>query len=238
MSQFNRTEKLVGSSSFKAIQSSKVSIVGVGGVGSYAAEAIVRAGISNVQIWDGDVVDISNINRQLVALHSTIGEKKVKVLTNRYLDINPSINLESLDINFGATSKQNLVDFNPDFVIDCIDSIKDKIELIDLCTVLNIPIISVMGAGNKFDPGRFKVVDIKKTHTDPLARIIRREASARKWGKLPVISSDEIPVKGTGEPVGSISFVPSVAGLMAAGYVINNIITRKGDSHGTDWSGN
>lgn len=231
-----RTQMILGENSLEKLRNSHVLIVGVGGVGGYSVEALVRSGVGSITICDHDTVSLSNINRQLCALHSTIGEYKVDVLYKRSLDINPNIKIRALKEYYTKDNRDEILDLEYDYIIDAIDSVTSKIDLIKSATSKNIPIISAMGTGNKLDPSKFQICDISKTSVCPLARVMRKELKNRGIYKHKVLFSTEIPRKpeqldeipdGKGNVPGSISFVPSVAGLMIAGYVINEIVGEK-----------
>lgn len=228
--QFSRTELLIGKDGVEKLQKAKVAIFGIGGVGSYTVEALARAGIGHLIIIDYDKYDVTNINRQLGALHSTIGKYKVDVMKERILDINPNATVEAYkpdEIEGGETS---IVDDNMTYVVDAIDTMKNKIELIEKCKEKNIPIITATGAGNKLDPTQFEVADLYKTSVCPVCKILRKELKARNIKKLKVVYSKEIPLKPEtdGEKtLGSVSFVPSVVGLIVAGEVVKDIVKGK-----------
>ncbi len=223
MNFFERTELLLGTEGMNNLKGSSVAIFGVGGVGSFAAEAIARVGIGKITLFDNDVVTYSNMNRQIVALTSTIGKYKTEVMRDRIADINPDaiVNIENV---FYLPENADLYDLTSfSYIIDAVDTISAKIELAVRAERLGIPIISCMGAGNKLDPVKFKIADIYETKVCPLARIMRQHL--RKYGvrHLKVVYSEEEPRKEIFSPVGSISFVPSVAGLLCASEVIKNI---------------
>ena len=234
---FTRTELLIGKAGLDKLKTKRVAIIGVGGVGSFAAEAIARAGVGNIVLVDGDEVSVSNINRQILALHSTLGKPKVEVMEKRIMDINPKINTLVYHRFYDKTSSDDLLTSDIDYVVDAIDTMRSKIHLIYRCKQLNIPVISSMGAGNKMDPTAFKVADLSKTSICPVARIMRREL--RKLGLeegLKVVYSTEPPIKphtyveeemplhGRGSIPGSISFVPSAMGLVIASEVIKDLL--------------
>lgn len=228
LNQFSRTELIISKEGIKVLQNSKVAIFGIGGVGSYALEALARGGIGNFILIDKDEVDETNINRQIIANHKTIGMPKVEVAKDRILDINPSANIETRQEFFTSDSPE-ILDNSIDYIIDCMDTVASKIELVLRAQKLNIPIISCMGTGNKLDPTKFEVTDIYKTSVCPLAKIMRKELRARGVKELKVIYSKEEPLKvhsiiDERQVVGSISFVPSVAGLFIAGEVIKDIL--------------
>ena len=224
--QYSRTELLVGKAGIEKLKKSKVAVYGIGGVGSYAAEALARVGIGHLVLVDYDKYDITNINRQLGAYHSTIGKYKVEVMKERILDINPEAIVETYrpeEIEAGETS---IINSSFTYVVDAIDTMKNKLDLIEKCNKENVKIITVTGSGNKLDATKFEVTDIYKTSVCPVCKILRKELKARNIKKLKVVYSREIPIKHeqSGTTLGSISFVPSVAGLIAAGEVIKGII--------------
>lgn len=221
--EFLRTEKLIGSENVKKLNNSKVIVFGVGGVGSYAAEAISRAGVGTVTIVDNDTVSLSNINRQLPALHSTVGKKKVDVMKKRILDINPWATVSAIDEFFSAENAQQFNIPEYDYVLDCIDSVPSKIFLIKLASENNVPIISAMGTGNKLCPEKLEIADISETCYCPLARSVRTKLKKEGIEHLTVVYSKELPVVNEGVPA-SISFVPSAAGLLMASKVIKDLI--------------
>ena len=230
--QFSRTELLIGKDGVDKLRKAKVAIFGIGGVGSYVLEALVRAGIENYMIVDDDVVSISNLNRQIIATRSTIGKDKVEVAKERILDINPNANVETKKMFFTSDSPE-ILDNSIDYIVDCVDTVTAKIELVTRANNLNIPIISSMGTGNKLDPTRFEVADISKTSVCPLAKVIRKELRNRGINKLKVVYSKELPIKVEAKDdttkkrvPGSISFVPSVAGLIIASEVIKDILKK------------
>lgn len=222
-----RTEKLIGKENIEKLKQAKVAIFGVGGVGGFVLEGLVRSGIENIDIYDKDVIDISNINRQIIAMHSTIGKDKVEIAKKRALDINPNIHINAYKIFYGedTSSEVNFTDY--DYIIDAIDTIKSKLELIKRAREADVKIISCMGTGKKMDPTRFEITDISKTSVCPLAKIIRKELKKENIHHLKVLYSKEEPIKNDENVTSSISFVPSVAGLMIAGEVIKDIIDWK-----------
>lgn len=235
---FSRTELIIGKDGVERLKGKKVAIIGIGGVGSWAAEAIARAGVGSIVIVDSDTVAISNINRQIIALHSTLGLPKVEVMKKRLLDINPDIEISAFQKFFDESSSADLLNNGPDYVVDAIDSMKSKVHLIYRCKLMNIPIISSMGAGNKMDPGAFMITDLSKTSVCPLARIIRKELK-----KLGIVSGIKVVISkepsrrlqdsicegdnrmSKGIP-GSMSFVPPSVGLLMAGEVIKDLLGR------------
>jgi len=220
--QFSRTELLIGSENVEKIKSLKVVIFGIGGVGGFTCEGLARAGVGYIAIVDNDKVDVTNINRQIIATHDTIGQNKVDVMKERILSINP--NAEVTAYNQKIDEKISLEDFsNVDYVVDAVDDLRAKLMIIEWATAKNIPIISAMGTGNKLHPEMLEITDISKTEVCPMAKIIRKELRKKNINKLKVIYSKEQPIKKAGQTIiGSISFVPSVAGLMIAGEIIRN----------------
>ncbi len=223
--QFSRTELLIGKGAIDKLNKSKIAVFGLGGVGSYVSEGLVRAGIQNFLLVDKDVVDITNINRQIIATTKTIGKPKVEVTKQRILDINPNANVEIIQ-EFFMPNSEEILDNTVDYIVDCVDTVTAKIELVQRANKLNIPIISSMGTGNKLDPTKFEISDIYNTSVCPLAKVMRKELRARGIKKLKVIYSKEEPIK-TGKIPGSISFVPSVAGLIIAGEVVKDLIKEE-----------
>ena len=234
--EFERQELLLGEAAMEKLKNARVALFGVGGVGSYAAEALARSGIGHIMLVDDDTVSMSNINRQLCALHSTVGRPKVDVVAERLLDINPSL---VIDKRREFVLPDNIEGFELsefDYVIDAIDTVSAKLAIAEVCTANAVPLISSMGTGNKQDPTALKVTDISKTNTCPLARVMRRELKKRGISHLRVVYSEEeamTPLKrittenGKSVP-GSLAFVPSVAGLIAAGEAVKHLIS-KGD---------
>ncbi|NLZ52208.1 MAG: tRNA threonylcarbamoyladenosine dehydratase [Thermoanaerobacteraceae bacterium] len=221
---FSRTELLIGKEGIERLDKSKVAIVGIGGVGSYAAEALARAGVGTLILVDPDIICPSNLNRQIHALHSTLGLPKVDVMKNRILDINPDAKVISIREFYSEKTSEKILSGNYDYVVDAIDSLASKVNLIIKCKKINIPIISAMGAGNKLDPTKFQVADISETSVCPMARKIRKELRKNGIQKgVKVVFSNEAPLKNQ-HPPSSISFVPSVMGLIIAGEVINYLI--------------
>lgn len=224
INQFQRLISLIGEEKFKLLSNKKILVVGLGGVGGYVVESLSRSGVTNIAIVDFDTIDITNLNRQIIALHSTIGKKKVDVLEERIKDINPLCNVEKYDLFLDEENKDIVLENDFDFIIDCCDSIKTKKLLIDYATKYDIDFISSMGTANKMDPTKLEIVDIKKTYNDPLARIIRKYVKDKKiTKKIMVLSSSEVPQKN-GSILASNSFVPSTAGLIISSYVIKMLI--------------
>ena len=234
---FSRTELLLGESAMHKLKNSHIAIFGVGGVGGYALEALVRSGVGAIDIIDNDTVSISNLNRQIIATSDTLGLLKVDVAKARALSINPDIKISAFNV-FYSPETENDFDFSKyDYVIDAIDTVTGKISLVMRCEEAKTPIISSMGAGNKLDACAFEVSDIYKTCVCPLAKVMRKELKDRGIKKLKVVYSKEIPIKPQGvqsetipgkrQTPGSISFVPSVVGLIIAGEVIKDLIKEK-----------
>ncbi len=250
LNQFSRTELLIGKEGIEKLKNTKVAIFGVGGVGSFVVEGLVRAGVGNFVIIDDDRVCLTNLNRQIIATRKTVGKYKVDVAKERILDINPDAKVETYQEFYMPDSKTEIITKDLDYVIDCIDTVTAKISLVMKCQELGVPIISALGTGNKLDPSKFEITDIYKTSVCPLAKVMRKELRKRNVKKLKVIYSKEEPIKpeqygesscktncicppGTkrkctirNQVPGSISFVPSVAGLMIAGEVVREIIGK------------
>lgn len=224
--QYSRTELLVGKDGIEKIKNAKVAVFGLGGVGSYAVEALARVGIGHLVLIDYDKYDITNINRQLGAYHSTIGKYKVDVMKERIKDINPEARVEIYRPEEIEGGEASIIDSSFTYVVDAIDTMKNKLDLIEKCNKENVSIVTVTGSGNKLDATQFEVTDIYKTSVCPVCKILRKELKARSIKKLKVVYSKEIPIKHEefGTTLGSISFVPSVAGLIAVGEVIKDII--------------
>ena len=223
---YDRTEMLVGSEKLNRLKNSAVIVFGLGGVGGYAVEAFARAGVGRIGIVDFDIVDVTNINRQIIALRSTVGKYKTDVFRDRVADINGEIIVDSYKekLTGGNIGIFPLSEY--DYIVDAVDDVPGKIALIEKAKTIGTPIISSMGTGNKLDPSKFKVCDISRTHTCPLAKKIRRELSERGIEDVKVLFSDEPPGKfesGAGGPA-SIAFVPAVAGLLIAGEVTRSLL--------------
>ena len=249
LNQFSRTELLIGKEGIEKLNEAKVAVFGLGGVGSYVVEGLVRSGVGNFVLIDDDKICLTNLNRQILATTKTVGEPKVEVAKRRILEINPKANVE-IHQEFFMPDSEEILDESISYVVDAIDTVTAKIELVLRANKLNIPIISCMGTGNKLDPTRFEVTDIYKTSICPLAKVMRKELRARGVSELKVVYSKEEPIKpeqyneascktncicppGTkrkctirNQVPGSISFVPSVAGLIVAGEVIKDILKK------------
>ncbi len=230
---FSRTEMLIGKDALSRLKDCRVAVFGIGGVGGYVAEALARSGVGALDLFDNDTVSPSNINRQIFALHSTVGKLKTSVAHERLKDINPDIKIKEHNV-FVLPSNIDEIDFSAyDYVIDAIDTVSGKIAIIEKAKKENIPVISSMGTGNKTDPTKFEITDIFKTSVCPLARVMRYEMKKRGIKKLKVLFSAEEPKKPSptddgSKPVpASISFVPPVAGLIIAGEVVKDLINSE-----------
>ena len=242
--QLIRTQLLIGEEGIDKLQNSKVMIFGVGGVGSFAAEALTRTGIGTIVIVDNDTVDVSNLNRQIHATRETIDRDKVEVMRERMLLINPECNVIPMQVFLTADNMEEIVTEDIDYIIDAIDSVTSKLALAEYCYTKGINLIASMGTGNKLDPSQFKVSDIHKTKVCPLAKVMRVELKKRGVKKLKVVYSEELPIKPQspqveapkkveGEEIkrlskrqspGSMSFVPGVAGMILASQVVRDLI--------------
>ncbi len=231
LNQFSRTELLIGKEAIEKLHKAKVAVFGIGGVGTYVVEGLVRAGVENFILVDNDKISLTNLNRQLIATRKTIGQYKVDVEKERILEINPDADVQTYKVFMPNNTV--ILDKTVDYIVDSVDTVTAKIELVVQAKKLGIPIISSMGTGNKLDPTRFEVTDIYKTSVCPLAKVMRRELKARNIEKLKVVYSKEEPIKvnkniesSSKQVPGSISFVPSVAGLIIAGEVIKDILNK------------
>ena len=223
----NRTQYLIGEENIEKLKNAHVAVLGLGGVGSYTIEALARSGIGHLTLVDKDVIDITNINRQLIADTTTIGKPKVEIAKKRLLKINPNLEITIHQTFYDVTKVEDFFSTSYDYIIDAIDTISSKLSLIEEANKRHIPIISCMGTGNKLDPTLFEVADITKTSVCPLAKIIRKELKERGIPHLKVVYSKEIPHRFDVEfkqTPASISFVPSVAGLILAGEVIKDLL--------------
>ena len=225
---FERLERIIGLENLNKLSKVTVMVIGLGGVGGYVVESLARSNITNFIVIDKDKVDVTNKNRQIIALDSTIGLDKTEVVKNRLLDINKDINVEPLSIFLDNTNTKDIIEkYKPDYVIDCCDTVTTKLEIIKTCLDNNIKFISCMGTGNKFDPSKLKITDIKKTDTDPLCKVMRKLIKENNLkGKIDVLWSSELPVKTNTRTPGSTSFVPPSAGLLIASHVFKNIINN------------
>ena len=230
---FARSARVLGEAAQQTLAGARAAVFGIGGVGGHAAEALARAGIGAIDLFDPDSVSETNLNRQIVALHSTLGRNKAEVMAERIRDINPDCAVRALAVFYGPDNADDYPLDGYDCVIDAVDTVSAKIELISRATAAGVPIISAMGCGNKLDATAFRVADLYKTDTDPLARVMRRELKKRGVQRLKVVYSAETPrapLAGTGEKgtagraaPASVSFVPGVAGMILAGEVIKDL---------------
>lgn len=236
ITQFNREEILIGSKALEVLKNSRVAIFGVGGVGGYAVEALVRGGIGALDLIDNDVVSLTNLNRQIIALHSTLGKAKVEVMKERAIDINPEVKIITHNC-FYLPENAGQFDFKKyDYVVDAVDTVSAKIALVEQANKAGTPIISAMGAGNKLNPSEFEITDISRTTVCPLAKIMRKELKKRGINHLKVVYSKELPLKPLAtdeqsnkrQTAGSISFVPPVVGLLMASEVVKDLLKNKG----------
>lgn len=222
---FDREMMLIGEKKLELIKSKTVCIIGLGGVGGYSLETLIRSGIENIILVDYDIVDITNLNRQILATNKTINKKKVDVAKERILDINPNVNIKLIDLKLDENNIDILFNNKIDYIIDACDTINVKKKLILECNKRNIKLITCCGTGNKLDPTKFSILDIRKTSYDPIAKILRKYVLDNKIkDKVMVVSSTEQPKKIEGK-ISSISYVPSVAGILLTSYVINDIIS-------------
>jgi tRNA threonylcarbamoyladenosine dehydratase len=242
LNQFSRNELAIGKEGLKKLKNTTALILGIGGVGSFAAEALARSGVGRLILIDKDNVDITNVNRQLIALLSTVGKSKVELMKERIADINPECEVIALKMFYTEETYEDIFKLGIDWVVDASDTIIYKVHIIKECLKRNIKIIASMGAANKMDPTRFQIADISKTHTDPVARVVRNKLKKEGIKKgVPVVFSDESPIViredvreyvGNDEaptrkgqmPPSSNAFVPSVAGLFMASYVVRQIL--------------
>ena len=224
-----RTLSVIGQDNMELLKNSRVVLFGIGGVGGYCAEALVRSGIGHLILVDHDCVSVSNLNRQIVALHSTLGYKKVDVMCQRLKDIRPELEVTGLDTFYLPDQNLDYLFEQADYIIDAIYTVTAKIDLVQKAKQYGVPIISCMGTGNKIDPTRLQVADIYQTHTCPLCRIIRHELRKRQITDLKVVFSDEMPKKvdiGSGRTPGSLVFVPGSAGLLLASVVVQDLMKK------------
>ncbi len=224
--RFIRTKLLIGSEKLDILRTKHVAVFGVGGVGGYVCEALARCGIGRFTIVDRDTVNESNINRQIIALTSTVGRAKVDVMKERMCDINPDVYIEACEV-FYLPQNASEFDFTKyDYVVDAVDTVTAKLQIITAAKEANVPIISSMGAGNKLDPSLFRIADISKTSVCPLAKVMRRELKNRGLKDVKCVYSTEEAIKPEENEIGSIAFVPSVAGLLIASEVIKDLIEQ------------
>lgn len=251
LTQFSRTELLLGKEGMERLKNARVAVFGVGGVGGYVCEALVRSGVGSFDLIDDDKVCLTNLNRQIIATRSTVGKYKVDVMKERMLDINPDVQVETYKCFFLPENADDFPFAEYDYVVDAVDTVTAKIELVMKCQSMGVPIISSMGAGNKLDASAFQVADIYKTKMCPLAKVMRRELKKRGVKKLKVVYSEEKPTRPTEDMAiscqthcicppgaahkcterrdipGSVAFVPSVAGLIVAGEVVKDLVYTK-----------
>jgi len=238
--RFDRTKRLIGTKAMEKLKNARVAVFGIGGVGGHTADALVRSGIGTIDIVDSDEIAVSNINRQLIATTKSVGRKKVEVMKEHLLDVNPSVKVNVFDCFF-LPETQSQFDFSQyDYVIDAVDTVTAKLALVEACEEVGTPIISSMGAGNKLDPTAFEVSDIYKTSVCPLAKVMRRELKKRNIKHLKVVYSKEEPLEPKEDAnfisdearlrratPGSVAFVPSVAGLIIAAEVVKDLAFDK-----------
>lgn len=218
-----RTEKLIGKKAIKKLEDSKIIIYGIGGVGSYIVEGLVRAGIGNLVLVDPDNISVTNINRQIHSNIKTVGKSKIEVMKERILEINPKANVEIYNPKKLEFKEENLIDDSFSYVIDAVDTVKTKISIIEKAKTIGIPVISSMGTGNKLEANKFEIADIYKTDVCPLARTMRKELRKRNIKDVKVVYSKEEPVIKERTPA-SISYVPAICGMIIAGEVIKDIL--------------
>lgn len=221
----NRLEILIGYDDIQTLTKKYVFILGIGGVGGYVCEALARSGVGRLVLVDSDIIDVTNINRQIIALHSTVGRKKVEVMKERILDINPDCEVEAYDM-FLDNDLSILDKVDVDFVVDCCDTVSTKKNIISYCTSKNISFLTCLGTAKKFNPSLLEITDLSKTYNDPLARILRKYVKdSHIISKIPVCFSSELPADV--KELGSTAFVPSSAGLLIASYVIQYLLQNK-----------
>lgn len=237
LNEYSRTELLIGKAGIERLKAASVMVFGVGGVGSHCIEALVRSGVGRLTLIDNDTVSLTNINRQSIAYHSTIGRYKTEVMKERIRDINPEICVKTYEMFVLPDNLEALFEERPDYIIDAIDTVTAKLALVELALKLDIPVISSMGTGNKLHPEMFEITDLSKTSVCPLCKVMRKELKARGIYHLKVLYSKEKPIdtseRDTGEDKGqrrsipgSISFVPPVAGLLIAGEAVRDIVEK------------
>ncbi len=223
---FDRLLKIIKKEDFEKINNLDVLLVGIGGVGGYTLETLVRMGVGHITIADYDTVEESNLNRQIIALHSNLGELKVDIAKKRCLDINPHLDIKTIKEKLTKDNLSNLNINNYDYIIDACDTVTVKIELVKLAISNNIKIISCMGTGNRFNPTKLEITDISKTYNDPLAKIVRKLLKEEGIKHTKVVFSSENPIKTHEKTPGSTSLVPSVAGILLASYIINDTLNN------------
>ena len=229
--EFSRTAYVFGEEAVEILKNAKIAVFGVGGVGGYICEALCRAGVGHIDVFDRDTVSLSNINRQIIALHSTVGRPKVEVIKERMLDINPDCEINAHNVFYLPENADEFDLSGYDYIADAVDTVAAKLEIAERAYKNGVPVISAMGAGNKTDPTRFEIADISDTTVCPLARVMRRELKARGIKKYKVVYSKEEPRKsGVTDPEsgkaipGSLSFVPSAMGLIMASAIVNDLV--------------
>lgn len=221
----SRTELLIGKEAVEKLKKAKVAVYGIGGVGSFVVEGLVRTGVGHITLVDNDIISISNLNRQIHATHQTIGKRKIDVMKQRILAINPQAIVDIYMAQEIEGGEENIIDHSFSYVVDAVDTVTTKIQLIERANQLKVPILSCMGTGNKLEPAKFEIVNIDKTSVCPLARVMRKELKKRGINQVKVLYSKEEPIQTQKQEIpGSISFVPSVAGLMIAGEVVKDIL--------------
>lgn len=227
MKEFERLELLIGDK-INLIKKKHVLVIGLGGVGSYAVEALIRSGIENITIVDNDIISITNLNRQLMTYQNNIGKYKTDEIEKRILSINPNVKIIKINEFIDLNNINDLFKEKIDYVVDACDTVTVKLQLIRICKDKNIKLISSMGTGNKMDPSKLKIMDIRKTNYDPIAKIIRKMVKTEKInGKVMVVCSDEIPHTKIIKDIPSNSFVPATSGLLCASFIINDIVGEK-----------
>ena len=229
--EHSRTAYVYGEEAINKLSQARVAVFGVGGVGGYICEALCRAGVGHIDVFDRDTVSLSNINRQIIALHSTVGRPKVEVIKERMLDINPDCEINAYNVFYLPENADEFDLSGYDYIADAVDTVAAKLEIAERAYKNGVPVISAMGAGNKTDPTRFEIADISDTTVCPLARVMRRELKAREIKKYKVVYSKEEPRKsGVTDPEsgkaipGSLSFVPSAMGLIMASAIVNDLV--------------
>lgn len=230
--QFSRTELVYGEGTIEKLSGKRVAVFGIGGVGGYVCEALVRSGVQAFDLIDSDKISLTNINRQIIALHSTVGRSKTEVMKERMLDINPDVDVRIHNKFFLPDNADEFPFGEYDYVVDAVDTVAAKLEIITRCQAMGVPVISSMGAGNKLDPSRFRIADIYSTTMCPLAKVMRKELKARGMKALKVVFSDEPPRKsvisdGRRNAPGSTAFAPSVAGLILASEVMKDLVASE-----------
>lgn len=225
--QFARTELLLGKEAIKKLQQAKIAIFGIGGVGSFVTEALARVGIGEIVLVDHDTIAESNINRQIHATHEAIGKYKVEEMEKRIKQINPACKVITYKVFYQPDCETKIIDETFDYIIDAVDNITAKLYIIEQAKKCKVKVISAMGTGNKLDPSQFEICDIAKTSVCPLAKVMRKELKRRNIEGVKVVYSKEEPIPNATGVIGSISFVPSVAGLMIAGEVVKDLVTTE-----------